>query len=75
MQTLLKINKEKTILFFILLVAALFRWYGLNWDQNQHLHPDERFLTMVGTAMQIPASFTDYLDPQVSTFNPENINY
>nr|BAL58276.1 tetratricopeptide repeat domain protein [uncultured Chloroflexota bacterium] len=39
----------------VLLVAALLRSIGLNWDENQHLHPDERFLTMVETALQVKA--------------------
>ncbi|MFN3741786.1 MAG: ArnT family glycosyltransferase, partial [Anaerolineales bacterium] len=40
------------LFLLILLMAALFRSIGLNWDENQHLHPDERFLTMVETALQ-----------------------
>lgn len=40
------------VLWYLLLAAVLllggyFRFVGLNWDENQHLHPDERFLTMV----------------------------
>ena len=31
----------------LLLVAALFRFNGLDWDSNQTLHPDERFLISV----------------------------
>lgn len=65
----------KLILFGILLIAAGFRFYNLNWDQGQHLHPDERFLTMVGSAMKIPGSFLQYLDPLTSLFNPTNIGY
>lgn len=68
-------NKSKLILLAIVLIGAFFRFYDVNWDQNQHLHPDERFLTMVGTAMKIPPSFIDYIVPQVSTVNPANIGY
>ncbi len=34
-------------LFAILLLGALLRFYGLNWDQGFHLHPDERMVVMV----------------------------
>src|SRR5437588_1582479 len=65
----------KLILFVILLIAVFFRFYDLNWDQGAHLHPDERFLTMVGNSMKPPQSFLQYLDPQTSSFNPANIGY
>lgn len=67
--------KEKVLLILILLLAIFFRLNNRNWDDNHHIHPDERFLTMVGTDMKIPLSFSDYLDPSVSTLNPANINY
>ena len=59
----------------ILLCAAAFRLYGVNWDQHQHLHPDERFLTMVASAAKVPSSFSDYLDPKTSTLNPYNLGH
>ncbi len=65
----------KTKVLIILLLAFIFRLYGLNWDQGQHLHPDERFLTMVLTSMKIPQSLGDYLDPKISTMNPYNVGY
>ena len=41
------------ILFiFILIAAAYFRFTGLQWGENQYLHPDERFLIWVGTDIQ-----------------------
>jgi hypothetical protein len=67
--------KQRILLLLIILLGAFFRFYGLNWDQYQHLHPDERFLTMVGNAMKLPQTFTQYLDPQLSTYNPTNIGY
>lgn len=66
---------SKLLLLGILLLAAFFRFYDLNWDQNQHLHPDERFLTMVGIDMRMPPNLATYLDPQISTFNPTNIGH
>ena len=37
----------------VLAAATYFRVVGMNWDADQHLHPDERFLTMVETALQV----------------------
>lgn len=65
-----KPNKNAFLLIGILFIAAFFRTLGFNWDQNQHLHPDERFLTMVLTDIKIPTSFKQYLNPQTSTLNP-----
>jgi len=67
--------KKKLLLIAIILIGAFFRFYDNNWDQNEHLHPDERFLTLVGTAIKVPPTFTDYLNPQVSSMNPANVNY
>jgi len=66
---------SKYIILLILIFAFFFRLYGLNWDQDQHLHPDERFLTMVMSAMKIPPTFSDFLNPNISTMNPYNLNY
>ncbi len=41
------------LLILVLVVGTYFRVVGLNWDANQHLHPDERFLTMVESALQV----------------------
>ena len=59
----------------IVFVGFLLRTYNINWDQNNHLHPDERFLTMVSNAMKIPTSIETYLSPQVSRMNPANVNF
>jgi len=70
------INFRRNILLLtILLIAVFFRTTGFNWDQGQHLHPDERFLTMVLTNIKIPNSFSQYLDPQISTLNPYNNDF
>jgi len=64
------------ILFVLVLIAAAwFRLVGLNWDQNQHLHPDERFMTMVVSAMSPVKSMPDYFNTDTSTLNPHNIGF
>jgi len=61
--------------FILLLIFGLglfLRLYGLNWDQGFHLHPDERFLTMVSTDISFPNSIGEYFDRHSSSLNPEN---
>src|SRR5437867_1989355 len=55
----------------ILLIAAAFRLHGLQtWDDDQHQHPDERFLVQVSIGVAIPDSLGAYLNTQRSTLNP-----
>lgn len=63
------------IFLAIILIAFFVRTYNVNWDEGAHIHPDERFLTMVTNDMRSPKTFADYLNPQISTMNPYNINY
>lgn len=67
--------KHYLILLLILVFGFLFRIIGLDWDQGHHLHPDERFLTMVLTDIKLPLSLKDYLNPNISSLNPYNNNY
>ncbi|MSQ23725.1 MAG: hypothetical protein EXR58_04105 [Chloroflexi bacterium] len=60
-----------------LLLAAGLRLIGLDWDSGHHLHPDERFITSVASALQLPA-LSQYFDTTKSPFNPNglpNTNY
>ncbi len=59
-------------LFLILVVGAYFRFTGLNWDEDQHLHPDERFLTMVLSSLERPASVGEFFNTSASGWNPYN---
>lgn len=73
-------NKRKSfvpdiLLLLILVIGAYFRFTGLNWDQNQHLHPDERFLTMVASSIQPVNNLSEYFDTAKSTLNPNNRGY
>jgi YYY domain-containing protein len=65
----------KLALIAILLFAVALRTRGLNWDEGQHLHPDERFLTMVESAIQLPTSLSQYFDTKQSPLNPYNNNF
>ena len=59
----------------ILAVAAYLRLSHLNWDQGTHIHPDERFLTMVTSAMQLPDNLQEFFDSTRSRMNPYNVGY
>lgn len=67
-------NKKK-ILFFIVILGAALRLFGIGWDNETHLHPDERFLTMVTTALKWPSNPAEYFDPHTSPLNPRNANF
>lgn len=70
----LRINKEVTLLVLIILLGAFFRLYGLNWDQNQHLHPDERAITMFSLPLHFPSSISEFLSTN-SPLNPHFFAY
>ena len=57
----------------IILLGAFFRFYGINWDQDYHLHPDERFLTMVETSISPVSNISEYFNTATSSLNPHNI--
>lgn len=63
------------ILIGVLLLAAALRLAGIGWDRNTHMHPDERFLTMVETSIKFPESIGQYFDTATSTLNPNNVGH
>ncbi|MBN1286152.1 MAG: glycosyltransferase family 39 protein [Anaerolineae bacterium] len=69
------------LLALTLLAAAYLRFVGQNWDEYTHLHPDERFLTQVASALGTATLFsTDpetpgYFDTDRSQLNPNNVGF
>ncbi len=63
------------ILIAILAVAGYLRLTGINWDADQHLHPDERFLTGVEASLSSVDSWEEYFDTENSTLNPNNLGH
>lgn len=59
----------------VLVVGAYFRLTGMDWDSGQHMHPDERFITMVATDIRVPSSLGEYFDSAGSQLNPINHNF
>jgi hypothetical protein len=58
---IIKKRKNIFLLISIFLIAFSFRIIGLNWDQGNHLHPDERMITMVAEKITFPT-----LDPNLT---------
>ena len=63
------------LLVLILLVSGFLRMRGMKWDENYHLHPDERFLTMVESNIYPVDSLGEYFDTATSTLNPNNMGH
>ncbi len=59
-------------LALIVLAAWGYRSLGRNWDETYGLHPDERFLAMVLSAIEPVASLSQYFDTATSPLNPAN---
>jgi dolichyl-phosphate-mannose--protein O-mannosyl transferase len=63
------------LLLGVLMLGAYFRFTGIDWDQDHHLHPDERFMTMVASSISPVESLSEYFDTSVSRLNPNNRGY
>ncbi len=66
----LKKSWVELALAVVLLSAAALRLYNVNWDDLHHVHPDERWISMVASDIAWPENFKDILDPRKSTLNP-----
>ncbi|HWC29863.1 MAG TPA: DUF2298 domain-containing protein [Dehalococcoidia bacterium] len=60
------------LLGIILLVGLQLRVSHVNWDKGQHLHPDERFLSIVTSQIRGPESIGQYFNSAESPLNPYN---
>lgn len=63
------------LLISILSLGLFFRLYNTNWDEGQHIHPDERFLTMVVNDISFPDDLSTYFDTKTSSLNPHNSKF
>ena len=61
-----------TLLALTVAVAAGLRLTGIDWDQGHHLHPDERFLSILLTNIRPAPDLGTYFDPTLSPLNPFN---
>jgi hypothetical protein len=60
------------VLAVIVVFGAWLRLSGANWDDGQHLHPDERYLSIVADNVRWPSSPVQYLDVHDSPLSPYN---
>jgi hypothetical protein len=60
------------LLILVIIIGGYFRLVGIRWDESQHLHPDERFLTMVETDISPVNSISEYFNTEFSSLNPHN---
>ncbi|HWZ85777.1 MAG TPA: glycosyltransferase family 39 protein, partial [Thermoanaerobaculia bacterium] len=72
MSTSLPRGRARAVLLALLVLGGIFRFQGLNWDDGHHLHPDERFISMVEEKIAFPASAGAYFDSSHSSLNPYN---
>ena len=63
------------VLLLVLLAGAILRFSGINWGEYSFMHPDERFLLMVGSAIEPVESWSEYFDTALSSLNPHNRGY
>lgn len=63
---------RRCLLALVLLCSFILRAWNLDWDDNTHLQPDERFWSDVANHTSVPDSWrwSEVLDPEVSTLNP-----
>jgi YYY domain-containing protein len=65
-------SRARWVLAGLLLVGAFLRLGGLDWDEGHHLHPDERFISMVEETITAPSGVSSYFDSARSPLNPYN---
>lgn len=63
------------LLCLVLVFGASFRLVGSDWDEGRHLHPDERFLSMVLSSIEPVKSPAEYFNSDISSLNPGNRGY
>jgi YYY domain-containing protein len=54
----------------LIIAGGVLRFQHINWDEFQHVHPDERFIVWVADTISWPGSLRSALDPATSTLDP-----
>jgi len=71
-------NRKKLFLpiaiMLLFAIGILLRFIGIDWDQNHHLHPDERAISMFVGGLNFPNSWAQFFSPD-SPLNPKFFAY
>jgi len=62
-------------LILAIVAGAYLRFSSVNWDEDQHMHPDERFLSLVQVAIAPVERPSEYFNTAASSLNPANRGY
>jgi YYY domain-containing protein len=66
---------ETTLLLIaLLLIGAYLRFTGLDWDEDQWIHPDEGHMRIILSTIEMPDSLSLYFDTHRSPLNCRNRN-
>ncbi len=71
----LVIRWRPLVLWGLMLLGLALRLYGLNWDQSNNFHPDERQILFQVLKIAWPTSFMQFRDPLNSPLNPHFFAY
>lgn len=63
---------RRLLLLLVFVVSFGLRLFGLNWDQGNHLHPDERMITMVSEKISLPSPTSNHLSSLLAPDSPLN---
>ncbi len=66
---------QPIVLFALFGLGLVLRLYGLNWDQSNSFHPDERQILFHVVSLRWPSSWAQFFDPDHSPLNPHFFAY
>jgi hypothetical protein len=61
-------------LVLLTLFGGVLRMVGTSWDDREHLHPDERYISSVADNIDWPSGLAGYFDVEKSPLSPYNID-
>ena len=67
-------NVRNTVLLGIITLACIFRFSYINWDDNFHMHPDERAIILTVLELDFPDSLRTFFSVE-SPWNPHFFAY
>ncbi|MEO6654336.1 MAG: DUF2298 domain-containing protein [Ilumatobacteraceae bacterium] len=74
----MEIERSRAVAWWLLLTAVAMvglalRTSNIDWDEGQHLHPDERHWSFVLDGIEAPGSVVDYFDTSASPLSPYRV--